>query len=212
MKRNGFREPMRPPSWMHLLRGCLPQRHERSSSSEALVGIEDDLAAVGVERTPGYWGGWEERLRVLEESDHMLAERGLLAEVREREQPGSPPAVEQGASPEREARLDVWREVVSNPTPELSVTFLRLLMTDREPVASAAAAVALSRWQQTRGFAPPDTLVRAKELTRLNLESSVPLARDIARAAVGQSSAESPQKQSRRGRMRSLSVAHRCPR
>lgn len=155
------------------------------TGSDALLGIEEDLTEVGIERLPPYWGGWEEREALFERSDAILAAHDVLADVRNREQPDGPIAIDDGAVPEREPRRAVWAQVASQPTPENAVAFLRMLMTDNEPVASAAAAAALSHWRNDRRFRPPEALSRAKQLTRAHLESPAGLAREIASAALG---------------------------
>jgi hypothetical protein len=155
------------------------------TSSDALLGIEEDLPEVGIERLPPYWGGWEDRQALFERSDAILAEHDVLADVRNREQPDGPIAVDDGAVPERDPRRLVWAQVASEPTPENAVAFLRMLMTDNEPVASAAAAAALSHWRHDRRFPPPEALTRAKQLTRAHSQSRSLLAREIASAALG---------------------------
>ena len=141
------------------------------TSSDALFGIEEDLAEVGIERLPPYWGGWGDRQALFERSDAILAAHDVLADVRDREQPDGPIAVDDGVAPERDPRRAVWAQVASEPTPENAVAFLRMLMTDREPVASAAAAAALSHWRHDRRFRPPEALTRARQLTQAHLRS-----------------------------------------
>jgi hypothetical protein len=106
------------------------------TSSDALLGIEEDLPEVGIEQLPPYWGGWEDRQAVFERSDAILATHDVLADVRDREQPDGPIASDDGAVPERDPRRAVWAQVASEPTAENAVAFLRMLMTDNEPVAS----------------------------------------------------------------------------
>lgn len=155
------------------------------TASDALVGIEEDLPEVGIERLPPYWGGWEDRQALFERSDAILAAHDVLADVREREQPDGPIAVEDGAVPVRDPRRAVWAQVAAEPTAENAVAFLRMLMTDNEPVASAAAAAALSHWRHDQRFPPPEALTRAKQLTQAHLRSPVIFAREIASAARG---------------------------
>ena len=156
------------------------------TSSDALLGIEEDLPEVGIEQLPPYWGGWEDRQALFERSDAILATHDVLADVRDREQPDGPIAIDDGAVPERDPRRAIWAQVASEPTAENAVAFLRMLMTDNEPVASAAAAAALSHWRHDRRFPPPDALTRAKQLTRAHLQSPAVLAREIASAARGE--------------------------
>lgn len=154
-------------------------------ASPALVGLEAELAEIGLSRLPASWGGWEERVDIIDRSDRLLAQYGVLDEVKEQERPDASLMVTSAGSPERGARVDVWAQVASEPSPENSVAFLRLLMGDREPVAAAAAAAALSTWRRTPLVSPPDPLLRARALRRAYANSGIPWASEIASASIG---------------------------
>lgn len=155
------------------------------TASQALDGLEVELAEIGLARLPTYWGGWEERVEVIDRSDRLLAEYDVLEEVREQERPDTPLTITPAGAPGRGARVDLWAQIASEPSPENSVAFLRLLMTDREPVAAAAAASALSSWRRTREVAPPEPLLHARTLTRSYARSDIPGANEIASASIG---------------------------
>jgi hypothetical protein len=52
----------------------------------ALRGIDDDLAAIGMERRPTPWGGWKHRAEIYEDSDNVVLRYGALDEARDLEQ------------------------------------------------------------------------------------------------------------------------------
>ena len=155
------------------------------TASEALDGLAGELSEIGLPRLPAYWGGWEERVHVIARSDRVLAQFGVLDEVQEQERRDAPLTITPAGSPERAARVDVWTQVAAEPTPENSVAFLRLLMTDREPVAAAAAAAALSSWRRSKEIPPPEPLLRAHALARSYAASDIPRASELARASIG---------------------------
>jgi len=150
-----------------------------------LEGLDQDLAAIGLRSTPGPWGGWSERIEILGESDRVLARYELLEEVRDREESGWIAGREPQRSPERAARVALWREITAtNSHPEV-VAWLRTLMTDREPIAAAAAAAGLSHWNAKTDMPVPTPLSSAYASLVRYAASTSPGARQIAQAALG---------------------------
>jgi pimeloyl-ACP methyl ester carboxylesterase len=152
------------------------------TNPDILFGLANDLEAVGVDRLPPTWGGWDERIAIIERSDAVLADYDSLVEVKEREQRGG--RATEGTEPERLARADLWRELSARPTAEGAVAWLRMLMTDREPVAAAAAAAALNGWRRRTDVPVPAPLQLARELTVAYAESGRDRAGQIAAAAL----------------------------
>lgn len=161
------------------------------TGSDALVGLEDDLQAAGVRRLPRPWGGWDERRELFDASDRVLHEFDLLDEIREREEQRWRPVASAGGEPERLGRVDLWRRLSVTPQRRNAIAWLRMLMTDREPVAAAASAVALSSWRRPQDSAIPPALEAARDLRIEYARSGSPGAQLIARAA--DPSLESPQ-------------------
>lgn len=156
---------------------------------EALQGLNQDLEAIGIRRAPLPWGGWSRRLKIVEESDAVLARYNLLNEVREREAYGWVANQDGESGPERVVRLDLWHDLATRSSSRgAAVAWLRMLMTDREPVAAAAAAAGLSHWVARKDMQVPVPLSSARKALEHYGESSSPGARQIARAARGDSS------------------------
>lgn len=109
---------------------------------------------------------------------------GILADVRAREE-GGWRAPRERADPGRAARVDLWRGIQRDASKPRVVAWLRTLMTDDEPVSSAAAAASLSHWRR-RGDRPvPRALESARAITSDHARSGIPGARQIALAANG---------------------------
>ena len=150
----------------------------------ALSGIDDDLAAIGMERRPKHWGGWKDRVKIYEDSDNVLLRYGVLDEVRDLEQQGWV-ATADDSEPLRSARVDLWREVAESASQSVALAWLRMLMTDHEPTAAVAAASALSAWKRTKNVPVPAALETAKKLLLRYAESDISEAQVIARATLG---------------------------
>jgi Alpha/beta hydrolase family len=158
------------------------------ATPDALLGIGRELAAIGLPRPPGRWGGWEQRKQLLASSDDILASFHLLDEIRDREEARWVVSDAEAGVPEWSARVDLWRSLTDSRRQDEAVAWLRMLMADREPTAAAAAAVALARWQKPReetGIAVPAALDCAKEVLPEYAESRNPDALMIAQAALG---------------------------
>lgn len=150
----------------------------------ALAGLEKDLQAIGVERTPRRWGSWEERIEAVDASDRVLARYGALDEVTEAESRGriDPTTSAEPTVSGREVRVDLWRELSVRPKRSAAIAWLRLLMTGSEPVTAAAGAAALSAWQRPKGIDVPRPLASARTFTEAYASSTSPLASAIASA------------------------------
>jgi hypothetical protein len=123
----------------------------------------------------------------------VLDRYGLLGEVRDREAAHRWIAdTESDRSPERVARIDLWREVRTTRARSAAVAWLRMLMTDREPVAAAAAAAGLSHWNAKEYVPVPASLTSARTSLEQLAGSTSPGARQIAHAALGVDSGPRP--------------------
>lgn len=154
----------------------------------ALIGLEQDLALIGLPNRPPRWGGWEQRFQILHGSDDVLQRYGLLEEVRSREERfwvAADDVASATQSPEWSARVDLWRAIAAEARQEDAVAWLRLLMTDREPTAAAAAAVALAKWQRPKDQLVPVALSCAQEVLPRYASSNITDASTIAVAALG---------------------------
>lgn len=152
------------------------------ATPDALHGVSDDLAAIGISQLPGRWGGWAQRVQIYEASDRILRDYGILAEIREREAEGWVAEISD-AAPAREQRVDLWRVVAAEASVPHAVAWLRMLMSDREPIAAAAAANALARWRRNEPIQVPTGLAAARTILSKYSESISPDAQAIARAA-----------------------------
>lgn len=165
------------------------------ASPEALLGLDQDLAFIGMPRRPPRWGGWEQRFQILHGSDEVLQQYGLLEEVRSREEAiwvATNDATQDNQAPEWSARVDLWRTVAADARPEDAVAWLRMLMADREPTAAAAASAALARWQRPKDQVVPPALDCAKEALPRYAGADVSAAATIAAAALGLGDSETP--------------------
>jgi hypothetical protein len=151
----------------------------------ALRAMDEDLAAIGLPGLPARWGGWEERKRILADSDDVLDRYHLLDEIQGREESLWVASGDESGDPQWSARVDLWRSVATYRRQEDAVAWLRLLMADREPIAAAAAAVALAKWQRPKEFEVPTPLNSAREVLASYANSRVPDASMIAGAALG---------------------------
>lgn len=118
------------------------------ATPDALRGMDRELAAIGLLRIPARWGGWEQRKQIFAGSDDVLGQYHLLDQVRSREEERWVVSDAATGAPEWSARADLWRSVATSRRQDEAVAWLRMLMADREP--TAAAAVALARWQKPR--------------------------------------------------------------
>lgn len=150
----------------------------------ALRGIDDDLAAIGMERRPRPWGDWKRRTEIYDDSDNVLLRYGVLDEVRDLEQQRWV-ATADDSEPLRSARVDLWREVAEDVSQSAVLAWLRMLMTDHEPTAAVAAASALSAWRRIKDVPVPAALETARELLSSYSESDASEAQVIARATLG---------------------------
>jgi hypothetical protein len=158
------------------------------STPDAIRGMNRELAAIGLLRSPARWGGWEQRKQILASSDDILGRYHLLDEIRNREEERWVVSDAESGAPEWSARVDLWRSVATNGRQDAAVAWLRMLMADREPTAAAAAAVALARWQKPREreeIAVPGALECAREVLPRYAISRNPDASAIAAAALG---------------------------
>lgn len=155
------------------------------ATPNALRGIEDDLATIGLPRVPAAWGGWEQRKRILGDSDDVLERYHLLDEIRRREEALWVVTEDESGDPQWSARVDLWQSVATYHRQEDAVAWLRMLMADREPTAAAAAAVALAKWQRPKEFAVPAPLNCARGVLASYASSRIPDASMIAGAALG---------------------------
>ncbi|HKR48477.1 MAG TPA: hypothetical protein VJT72_02655, partial [Pseudonocardiaceae bacterium] len=130
------------------------------------------------------WGDWKRRAEIYNDSDNVLVRYGLLDEVHDLEQQRWV-ATADDSEPLRSARVDLWREVAESGSQSAALAWLRMLMTDREPITAAAAASALSVWRRTKDVPVPLALETARALLFRYVESDAPEARVIARAALG---------------------------
>jgi hypothetical protein len=157
------------------------------ATRRALEGMQDDVSALGFRGLPRRWGGWPSRIEAVEASDDVLREYNLLDEVRQREALGTAPPV-QGTV--RGARLPLWNRLVDDrPAVPDCIAWLRLIMTDDEPLTAAAGAVALSGWQRSKDVDVPRPLAAAADLAHALSESADNVARTIAQAALPPSEA-----------------------
>jgi len=157
------------------------------ATPNALRGLDEDLSAVGLQRLPVRWGGWEHRKQILADSDDVLERHHLLDEVRSREEALWIATDNLFGAPQWSARVDLWRSVAADRHQEDAVAWLRLLMADQEPTAAAAAAVALAKWQHPResDIAVPTALNSAREVLPGYADSPNTDASIIAGAALG---------------------------
>jgi len=132
------------------------------ASPDALSGLNSEVSALGFNGLPRPWGGWEARSQAVEASSGVLARFQALGSVEDRERSGFLPT---GSTPSRTARLDLWNLVSrGKPSRAEAIAWLRLLMTDDEPVAATAAASALSHWQKRGDVPVPEPLAYASGL------------------------------------------------
>jgi pimeloyl-ACP methyl ester carboxylesterase len=122
-----------------------------------------DLAAIGLPTLPASWGSWAQREEILDESDNVLTQYGLLEEVRGREEERW--VASSSASYDlRSARVDLWRVVAAQARQVDAIAWLRMVMTDQEPTAAAAAAAGLARWQRRKDVQVPTPLAYARNV------------------------------------------------
>lgn len=142
------------------------------SSPAALTGMSSDLTALGfASALPRPWGGWENRVAAVAASDRVLTRYQALDEVAAREQSGY---VADGDGPLRQARLPLWNQIASRrASPAEAIAWLRLVLTDSEPLAATAAASALSYWQKRQDVQVPAPLASA-----VNILDAMQRARD----------------------------------
>ena len=157
------------------------------ATPNALRGLDEDLAAIGLQRLPARWGGWEQRKQILADSDDVLERYHLLDEVRSREEALWTATDNLFGAPQWSARADLWRSVTADRHQADTVAWLRLLMADQEPTAAAAAAVALAKWQHPResDISVPTALNSAREVLPRYANSPNTDASLIAGAALG---------------------------
>jgi hypothetical protein len=79
------------------------------STPDAIRGMNRELAAIGLLRTPARWGGWEQRKQILASSDDILGRYHLLDEIRNREEERWVVSDAESGAPEWSARGDRWR-------------------------------------------------------------------------------------------------------
>jgi pimeloyl-ACP methyl ester carboxylesterase len=151
----------------------------------ALRGMEADLAAIGLSRLPAIWGGWAERGQIVDGSDRVLAQYGLLEEIRQREEERWIATSSDSYDQQRSARVDLWRVVAAEARQADAIAWLRMVMTDQEPTAAAAASAALARWQKRQEFPVPTSLACAREVLTQYASSDAVEAAAIANAALG---------------------------
>jgi pimeloyl-ACP methyl ester carboxylesterase len=151
----------------------------------ALRGMEADLAAIGLSRLPEVWGSWAQRGEIVGESDEVLGQYGLLAEIRQREEERWIATSNVSYDLQRSARVDLWRVVAAEARQADVIAWLRMVMTDQEPTAAAAAAAALARWQRRQDIPVPTSLVYAREVLTQYASSDAVDAATIAVAALG---------------------------
>lgn len=151
----------------------------------ALRGMEADLAAIGLSRLPAFWGGWARRGQIVDDSDGVLAQYRLLEEIRQREEEQWIATFSDSYDQQRSARVDLWRVVAAEARQADAIAWLRMVMTDQEPTAAAAASAALARWQKRQDIPVPSSLAYAYDaLTRYASSDAVDAA-TIANAALG---------------------------
>jgi pimeloyl-ACP methyl ester carboxylesterase len=159
------------------------------ASPGALRGIETDLTAIGLSRLPATWGGWERRGQIIEDSDEVLNEYGLLEEIRQREEERWIATSSDSYDLLRSERVDLWRVVAAEARQADAIAWLRMVMTDQEPTAAAAASAALARWQKRQDTAVPTSLTCAREVLTQYASSDAVDAAAIAYAALGSENA-----------------------
>jgi hypothetical protein len=158
-------------------------------TGSSLAGDMVDSRAIGLAEPPQSWGGWKERVELIEFSDQVLDDFDVLEHVQSAEmQPFD--QRDDGAASKHEQSVTLWREVASEGHPATSIAWLRLLLADRHPIASAAASAALSHWRRSGYVEVPTPLVSARANLRSLSRSSHGDARLIANAALGQGSEE----------------------
>ena len=155
------------------------------ASPGALRGMEADLAAIGLSRLPAIWGGWDRRGQIMEDSDEVLAQYGLLEEIRQREEEQWIATSSDSYDLLRSERVDLWRVVAAEARQADAIAWLRMVMTDQEPTAAAAASAALARWQKRQDIAVPTSLTYAREVLTQYASSDAVDAATIADAALG---------------------------
>src|SRR5437870_254044 len=83
------------------------------ASPVSLQGLTTDLPTIGLTQLPSHWGGWRERLQLLDSSDDVLRRFDLLNEIQARER-SDWRADDRDSSPRRPARVDLWSEVAAD--------------------------------------------------------------------------------------------------
>jgi hypothetical protein len=151
-------------------------------TTDALTGMQDDVGAIGFERLPEPWDSWAERADLHDASNVILREYGRIDEIRSREASNW---LGDGDQTLRPQRTDLWPRVARGDR-AACVAWLRLLMTDHEPVAAASAATALADWDHEEDAPVPSAFERARQLTlTYTTDERSPMAQQIASAAVG---------------------------
>lgn len=141
----------------------------------------ESVLAVGFEALPEPWNDWRERVALFEQSDRVLGRYGLLDEVRARE---NRRWLADRAPTVRNARTEMWPSVASGDQIS-AIAWLRLLMTDHEPIAASSAASVLASWDLPSEGSQQTSLLQARETARLYAEFGEGLAQEIAVAAIG---------------------------
>jgi hypothetical protein len=156
------------------------------TASPALDGLGEDLDQIGISKLPRYWGGAEARATVLEKSDTVLSEHGVLDAVTAAEGQRGYPVSRRNDTPLRPERVELWERAQQDGSAESAVALLRCVMTDSEAVGSSAAAVALSTWRASKETPAPTALRYARQLRRLYATGTqIGGASEIARASLG---------------------------
>ncbi|MDQ2748867.1 MAG: hypothetical protein M3Y44_04975 [Actinomycetota bacterium] len=150
---------------------------------DALGGIEEDVGALGFEAVPDRWGDWADRQNLHDASNVVLRGYGLIDEIRRRE---AVPFAAAGAPELLPQRADIWPAVARGDR-AACVAWLRMLMTDDEPVAAASAATALADWHFDEDSLIPPAFQSARQISLVMAsESPSSLAREISVAAIGE--------------------------
>jgi hypothetical protein len=146
--------------------------------------INADLRAIGFIDVPRSWGGWKERVAFIDESDEILENFDVLGYVRDAEAQEFTER-EAGAASKTTASVALWEGIVLTGNPAISIAWLRLLIADRHPLASAAASVSLSRWRRSKDLEVPGPLASARRSLDALSGSADGDAANIAMAALG---------------------------
>lgn len=149
-----------------------------SNAQEALFGLEEPLAAVGLARDVRAITGWDDRVRSVQRAEFLLSDAGIPLGIDVR--PDRP------SGDYSEVRRNLWRLArISPQDPSTSVAWLISVMQSApNRVDGVAAAAALSHWRRPRATTEvPVSLTDAREVLSRAALGADPVAQEVALAA-----------------------------